>query len=398
LGCQLALAQEWQLVWSDEFHGSIGPDWVYDIGNGGAWGNNEMEYYRRENATVENDALVITAKREDVGGYRYTSARMKTQGRKGFKYGKIEARIALPARLGLWPAFWMLGTNLNQVGWPASGEIDIMEQINTETQRVRHGALGRGQRRAGVQGRRDDDRRDQLPRLRIEWDASAIKWFVDGQQYHVQDITNGVGSTEEFHKEFFLLLNLAVGGDWPASTSTTNALPAKMYVDYVRVYQRGAAPAARRRLPPPPPPPPAASASASAPGLDPDRGRELGRDVGVQTEVCTEGGLNVGWIDTDDWIVWNVNVPASGTYTSSTASRASTAAAGSSSRRRAAARLTAPSTCRRPAAGRSGPRVAPGQADGRRAADRDQRAQGRLQPELAQAHCGDGATDCARPV
>src|SRR3954471_9767354 len=98
---QLASAQAWQLVWQDEFHGSISPDWVFEIGNGsGGWGNNEMQYYRRENATVENDALVITAKREDFAGFRYTSARMKTQGHKSFKYGRIEARIALPAKLG----------------------------------------------------------------------------------------------------------------------------------------------------------------------------------------------------------------------------------------------------------------------------------------------------------
>ena len=96
-----AFAQSWQLVWSDEFNGSIGPDWVFETGNGsGGWGNNELEYYRRENATIENNALVITAKREDFGGYRYTSARMKTQDRKTFKYGRIEARMKLPAFMG----------------------------------------------------------------------------------------------------------------------------------------------------------------------------------------------------------------------------------------------------------------------------------------------------------
>lgn len=112
-----ALAQDWQLVWSDEFNGAIGPDWVFETGNGsGGWGNNELQYYRRENAGIENNALAITARREDVGGFRYTSARMKTQGRRTFRYGRIEARMKLPSFMGAWPAFWMLGANLPQVG------------------------------------------------------------------------------------------------------------------------------------------------------------------------------------------------------------------------------------------------------------------------------------------
>ena len=106
----LGLAQSWQLVWQDEFTNGISSDWVFEIGNGSSgWGNNELQYYRRENATVQNGQLVITAKRENYGGFNYTSARMKTQGRKSFRYGKIEARIAIPSSQGLWPAFWMLG-------------------------------------------------------------------------------------------------------------------------------------------------------------------------------------------------------------------------------------------------------------------------------------------------
>ena len=128
---QLALAQGWNLVWQDEFEGSIGPDWVFETGNGAnGWGNNELQYYRRENATIENNALVITARRQDFGGFRYTSARMKTQGKKSWKYGRMEARIAIPSSLGTWPAFWMLGSNITEVGWPACGEIDIMEHVN----------------------------------------------------------------------------------------------------------------------------------------------------------------------------------------------------------------------------------------------------------------------------
>ena len=237
----LCLAQDWQLIWQDEFNGSIGPDWVFEIGNGnGGWGNNELEYYRQANASIENGQLVITAKREDIGGYRYTSARMKTQGRKSVRYGRIEARIAMPSVRGLWPAFWMLGSNLAEVGWPRSGEIDVVEHINTDA--VVHGtahwqaadgshASQGGQASVAVGG---------FHVYAVEWDPQVIKWFVDGQLYHVLDIVGGVGGTDAFEKDFFLLLNLAVGGNWPGFNIDEGALPAKLVVDYVRVYQDAA--------------------------------------------------------------------------------------------------------------------------------------------------------------
>src|ERR1044072_3093952 len=125
-------SQNWQLVWADEFTNSISSDWVFETGNGtNGWGNNELQYYRQENATVQNGKLVITAKRESYGGFNYTSARMKTQGRRSWRYGKIEATIAMPAFQGAWPAFWMLGDNIGTVGWPSCGEIDVMEHVNT---------------------------------------------------------------------------------------------------------------------------------------------------------------------------------------------------------------------------------------------------------------------------
>jgi len=291
----LSQAQGWQLVWQDEFHGTISPDWVFEIGNGDSgWGNNELQYYRRENATVENDALVITAKREDFGGYRYTSARMKTQGHRSFKYGRIEARIKLPAKLGTWPAFWMLGSNIASVGWPASGEIDVMEQINTgsdvygtvhwQANDGTHASYG-GHMATSIQN---------FHVYAVEWDPKFIRWFVDGTQYHVIDITNGAGGTDEFQRDFFLLLNMAVGGNWPGFNVDNGALPAKMVVDYVRVYQAG----------------------SDLPGTNIHiEAENWAAMAGVATEACTEGGQNVGWIDANDWIVWNVNVPTSGTYT-----------------------------------------------------------------------------------
>jgi len=288
----LASAQtSWQLVWQDEFNGSIGPHWVFETGNGAnGWGNNELQYYRRENATVENGALVITAKREDFGGYRYTSARMKTQGLKSFKYGRIEARIKLPAKRGLWPAFWMLGSNITSVGWPASGEIDVMEQINTNNEVL--GTVhwqGPDGGYASYGGKTATTVQDWHV-YAVEWDPTAIRWFVDGRQYHVIDITNGVGGTEEFHRDHFLLLNMAVGGNLPGFSIDDAGLPAKMMVDWVRVYQRSSF-----------------SAHIEA--------EHYAAMAGMQAEACSEGGQNLGWIDPHDWVVWNVNVPTTGTYT-----------------------------------------------------------------------------------
>ena len=287
---QVAQAQSWQLVWSDEFNGSISPDWVFETGGGG-WGNNELEYYRKENATIENGNLVITAKREDFGGYHYTSARMKTQGTRSWKYGRMEARIKLPAKLGTWPGWWMLGNNISSVGWPASGEVDIMEQINTGN--TVYGSV----HWQAANGSQADYSNNMVTTptdyhvYAVEWDPDTIKWFVDGTQYNAFTITNGVGNTQAFQNPFFLLLNMAVGGNWPGFSVDDGSLPAKMYVDYVRVYQKG------------------------APVSIQIEAENYAVMSGVQTEPCSEGGQDVGWIDANDWIVWNVNIPTAGAYT-----------------------------------------------------------------------------------
>lgn len=292
-----AMAQNWQLVWQDEFNTSIGPDWVFETGTGsGGWGNNELQYYRRENASIENGQLVITARQESFGGMSYTSARMKTQGRKSWTYGKIEARIAIPSFTGSWPAFWMLGSNITSVGWPSCGEIDIMEHVNTNAEvngtvhwtgtDGGHASYG-STTPVGVTG---------YHVYSIEWDASAIRWFVDGVQYNVINIANGVGSTEEFQRDFFILLNFAIGGNWPGFTVNNAALPAKMYVDYVRVYQNGGGN-------------PSFSTTI--------QGESYSAASGVQLETTTDsgGGQNVGYIDTGDWMAYPaVTIPATGTY------------------------------------------------------------------------------------
>ncbi|RAV99469.1 family 16 glycosylhydrolase [Pseudochryseolinea flava] len=237
-------AQTWQLEWSDEFTNSIGPAWGFDIGNGtNGWGNNEREYYRRENATIENGQLVITAKRENFGGQNYTSAKLTT-GSTGYnwRYGKIEARMRLPAFQGSWPAFWMLGTNIGDpnVGWPKCGEIDIMEQTNTSNTVL--GTIHWDNNGYVHYGGNTGTSVTNYHVYAIEWSPSSIKWFVDGVQFHEANILNNINSTNEFHNNFFLILNLAIGGNLPGFTINDAALPAKMYVDYVRVYKATTSP------------------------------------------------------------------------------------------------------------------------------------------------------------
>ncbi|SNR34752.1 carbohydrate-binding protein [Hymenobacter mucosus] len=291
-----AEAQTYQQVWADEFNGSISPDWVFETGGGG-WGNNEKQYYQRANATVANGNLLITAKRETVGGMTYTSARMKTQGTREFKYGKIEARMKLPLGQGLWPAFWMLGANINTVSWPACGEIDVMEHINAENKvygTVHWDSNGHAEYGGNIITTPQD-----YHVYTVEWNASAIRWFVDGTKYHEINIANGTGNTEEFQRPFFLLLNLAVAGNWPGQTVDESKLPATMYVDYVRVYQLTSSP-----------PPTTSSTTIQAESYSSMNGVQL------ETTSDTGGGQNVAYIDQGDWMAYsNVTFPTSGTYT-----------------------------------------------------------------------------------
>lgn len=235
-------AASWNLVWSDEFNGTSlnGSNWTAETGTGsGGWGNNELQYYtnRSQNLQVTGGNLVITARKEAYGGMNYTSARIKTQGLKTFTYGKVEARIKLPSGQGLWPAFWMLGANMPSVGWPKSGEIDIMERVNfnpyvngtVHWDANGHAEFGR------VSGNLDFS---QFHVYSIEWDFNYIRWFVDGVQFNEFYIGNNTGNTEEFHRPFFLLLNLAVGGNWPGGPNNATPFPSQMLVDYVRVYQQ----------------------------------------------------------------------------------------------------------------------------------------------------------------
>lgn len=222
------------LVWSDEFNGTSvdGSKWNLDNGNPNV--NNEKEYYQAANATVTGGNLVITAKNQSVGGQPYTSAKLNTSGKFSIKYGRIEARIKLPAFQGSWPAFWMLGQNINSVGWPQCGEIDIMEQTNTSNTIL--GTMHWNNNGHVYYGNSTTATATDYHVYAVEWDSSSIRWYVDGTLFSTGNIANNVNSTEEFQLPFYIILNLAVGGDLPGNTINNAALPANMYVDYVRVY------------------------------------------------------------------------------------------------------------------------------------------------------------------
>jgi beta-glucanase (GH16 family) len=248
-------AGQWQQSWSDEFDGADGsrPDpsrWVYDLGGNG-WGNEELETYtdRAENARIEGGALVITARAERFKGSDgisrdYTSARLKTLGRFAQAYGRFEARIKIPRGQGIWPAFWMMGVNIDSRGWPEDGELDVMENIGREPTTVHgtfHGPGYSGADAIGMPFQSPDGRpfADAYHLYAIEWEPSEIRWYVDNHHYQTRKPSDlPAGARWVFDHEMFMLLNVAVGGSWPGNPDQTTVFPQQMLVDYVRVYRR----------------------------------------------------------------------------------------------------------------------------------------------------------------
>ena len=239
LSIYTAVPAGYKLVWSDEFEGNSidGSKWGYDIGGGG-WGNNEYEYYtnRRENSYVADGVLHIKAIKESFEGKDYTSARMLTKGKFEFQYGYVEARIALPRGTGIWPAFWMLGNNIDSASWPVCGEIDIIEAINTENKIYStchwdsngHAQYGESTGTFDI---------TQFHTYHLYWDRDYIRCGVDGGQHYEILIKDGTGNTHALHNKFFFILNVAVGGNWPGFDVDANQFPTEMKVDYIRVYQ-----------------------------------------------------------------------------------------------------------------------------------------------------------------
>jgi len=232
------------LVWEDDFQGnSLNlSNWSYEIGTGtNGWGNNEIQYYRKENATLKEGHLVITAKKETFEGRSYTSSRLVTKDKKQFRYGRIDVRAVMPKGQGLWPALWMLGSNFETVGWPACGEIDIMEMIGGNSrENTVHGTVhwennGTRAQYGGENKISSGTLADKFHVFSIVWDSTSIRWYIDNQQYHIIDTTPG--ELDEFRRNFFFIFNVAVGGDWPGSPDNTTTFPQHMIVDYVRVFQ-----------------------------------------------------------------------------------------------------------------------------------------------------------------
>jgi beta-glucanase (GH16 family) len=250
----------WTLVWSDEFNGPAGSTvdstkWVFETGNGSnGWGNHELEYYTSSTRNAAMDGagdLVITAIKETLapkyrcwnGLCQYTSARLKTQGKFEQAYGRFEARIRIPYGQGMWPAFWMLGNNIQKAGWPTCGEIDIMENIGREPSIVHgtihgpgySGANGIGAPYTLASGNFSDD----FHVFAVEWEPNVIRWYVDGNLYQTRTPSDLPAGTQwVFDHPFFIILNEAVGGYWPGDPDATTVFPQKMTIDYVRVYTR----------------------------------------------------------------------------------------------------------------------------------------------------------------
>jgi beta-glucanase (GH16 family) len=232
----------WVLVWSDEFNQQDGYN---------GFGNNELEYYtkRPNNVVIQNGNLVITARREtytDSSGVtrNFTSARLRTQELFSQAYGRFEARVKIPFGPGIWPAFWLLGNNIKSVGWPACGEIDIMENIGKELSTV-HGTIhGPGYSAAkGISSAYviPDGRRfaDDFHVFAVEWEPNTIRFYVDNDLYATRTPADLPGGSQwVYDHPFFILLNLAVGGNWPGPPDAATSFPASMLVDYVRVYQQ----------------------------------------------------------------------------------------------------------------------------------------------------------------
>ncbi|MBI2925741.1 MAG: glycoside hydrolase family 16 protein [Verrucomicrobia bacterium] len=252
--CVVALAAEdsarWQLVWQDEFDGKALDlsKWEFEV-NAQGGGNNELQYYVTNNAHLMDGLLVLEARKERYtgpGGTReYTSSRIRTKRKGDWQYGRFDIRARLPKGKGMWPAIWMMPTDETYGGWPNSGEIDIMELVGHEAHKV-HGTLHYGDAVKGHVYKGTNSAlavatfADDFHVFRLDWEPEAMRWFVDGHLYQTQ--TNWHTRTKPFpapfDQRFHLILNLAIGGNWPGNPDEKTVFPQAMAVDYVRVYRK----------------------------------------------------------------------------------------------------------------------------------------------------------------
>jgi beta-glucanase (GH16 family) len=247
---------ERKLTFADEFNGPGGTaadpnKWSYEVGGGG-WGNKELQYYTDSTKNAHLDGIgnmVIRAAKLDArsnlscwyGPCEYTSARLITKGKFEQKYGRFEARIKIPQGQGMWSAFWMLGNDIDKVGWASCGEIDIMENIGKEPNTIHgtiHGPDYSGDKSIGAQFRANKKFADDFHVFATEWSENKIEFFVDGKRYKTttpKDLPKG--RKWVFDHPFFLLLNFAIGGPWGGNPDHTSVFPQEMLIDYVRVYE-----------------------------------------------------------------------------------------------------------------------------------------------------------------
>ena len=237
------LPENFNLIWNDEFN-SPQIDlskWNFEIGGGG-WGNEESQFYtdNSDNAFTENGKLVIKAINENYSGSNYTSARMTTKNKGDFTYGKIEIKAKLPIGDGTWPAIWMMPTNSVYGGWPNSGEIDIMEHVGCTAGTI-YGTIHCNQfnhTNGTSDSGNDNINISEFHIYSIEWNSNSIKWYVDNQEFHTYNKTGDDFTTWPFDQDFFLILNMAVGGNWGGICEfNSNIYPQKFEIDYVRIYE-----------------------------------------------------------------------------------------------------------------------------------------------------------------
>jgi beta-glucanase (GH16 family) len=236
---QITVYKAPKLLWSDEFDKDCLPDstkWGYDTGNNTGWGNNELEYYtnRQENANVSNGILKINLIKESYQGFNYTSARLLSKGKFSFKYGRVDIRAKLPSGGGTWPALWMLGDNITSAGWPACGEIDIMEHVGNQLNKIY--ATLHHPNHSGANGDGGtvniSNATSEFHIYSLDWSSNQIKFYVDNQLFY----TFANNSNLPFNQNFFLIMNVAMGGNF-GGTVDSNFTSSSMEIDYVRVYQ-----------------------------------------------------------------------------------------------------------------------------------------------------------------
>ncbi|MEM7755310.1 MAG: carbohydrate-binding protein [Planctomycetota bacterium] len=318
------------LVWSDEFDTFDTNTWEPLTGDGSqfgipGWGNNELQWYtgRAENVRVENGQLVIEARRDNIGGKFYSSARIRSLGNADFGYGRYEARIQLPSTPGIWPAFWMLASGSPYGNWPSSGEIDIMESVNFADRiygTIHFGNEGQGSVTSGTSVVTGEDYGSQFAVYRVDRYPDRMEWYLNGQLFHTAYSTTWFsGATDNFlapfEQDFHFIFNVAVGGNFPGNPNGASVFPQQMRVDWVRVYEFDDV-----QTP--------LNGPATLPGTiamerydrggqgfsfnetdEPNIGGAFRPQESVDIETTFGGGFHVGWIRPGEWIEYTVNVP-----------------------------------------------------------------------------------------